>query len=102
MFLKTLRNTLKTRKNFFSKNFCSKPNKNVPKQKVVLLPGHGIGPEISASVVEIFYALNVPIEWEFHEVYKESVTKDGDLITKETLDSIRRNKYALKGNFFFF
>ena len=32
--------------------------------KVTLIPGHGIGPEISAAVVKIFEAAKVPIEWE--------------------------------------
>ena len=34
------------------------------KRKVVLFPGNGIGPEISRSVIDIFKAANVPIEWE--------------------------------------
>ena len=36
---------------------------NSHKQKVVLFPGNGIGPEISRSVEDIFHALNVPIEF---------------------------------------
>lgn len=36
------------------------------KQKVVLFPGNGIGPEISQAVIDIFSALKVPIEWEHH------------------------------------
>jgi hypothetical protein len=36
------------------------------KQRVVLFPGNGIGPEISRSVEDIFHALEVPIEFEHH------------------------------------
>lgn len=37
-------------------------------KKVTLIPGDGIGPEISAAVQQIFTAANVPIEWEAVDV----------------------------------
>lgn len=37
-------------------------------KKVTLIPGDGIGPEISAAVQQIFQAANVPIEWESVDV----------------------------------
>lgn len=37
-------------------------------QKVTLIPGDGIGPEISAAVQKIFAAAKVPIEWETVDV----------------------------------
>lgn len=37
-------------------------------QKVTLIPGDGIGPEISAAVQKIFEAAKVPIEWESVDV----------------------------------
>lgn len=37
-------------------------------KKVTLIPGDGIGPEISAAVQKIFTAANVPIEWEAVDV----------------------------------
>lgn len=37
-------------------------------QTVTLIPGDGIGPEISAAVQKIFAAANVPIEWEAVDV----------------------------------
>lgn len=66
---------------------------------VTLLKGHGIGPEISGSVKRIFEAAEVPITWEEHEVYSRAMNKEGDLLSSDTIDSIRRNKVALKGPF---
>lgn len=45
-----------------SRNFSSEV------KKVTLIPGDGIGPEISAAVQQIFQAANVPIEWESVDV----------------------------------
>jgi isocitrate dehydrogenase (NAD+) len=67
--------------------------------KVTLFRGDGIGPEISQSVVDIFKSAGVPIEWEEYSIYSKAVTDDGDLISKESLESILRNKIALKGPF---
>jgi len=68
--------------------------------KVTLLPGDGIGPEIADAVVKIFAAIEVPIEWERHTTLNvKDVPPGGDLLTVETLDSIRRNTVALKGPF---
>lgn len=66
---------------------------------VTLLKGHGIGPEISRSVKNIFTAAEVPVSWEEHEVYSRAMNKEGDLLSSETINSIRRNKVALKGPF---
>lgn len=64
-----------------------------------MFPGDGIGPEISQAVLDIFNAVKVPIEWEFHKIHTTSVSPDGDLITPESIQSIRTNKFALKGPF---
>jgi len=63
---------------------------------VTLIPGDGIGPEISESVKQIYKAAKVPIEWE--EVSVSPTMVDGvSTIPKDSLDSIRRNSIALKG-----
>lgn len=67
---------------------------------VTLLKGDGVGPEISESVKRIFKASGTPITWQEHEVaYTRAVNSDGDLLSTETIDSILRNKVALKGPF---
>ena len=48
---------------------------------VTLFKGDGIGPEISDSVIKIFDAAEVPIQWELHEISSRAVNKDGDLIS---------------------
>ncbi|EGC33503.1 isocitrate dehydrogenase [Dictyostelium purpureum] len=62
-----------------------------PIQKVTLIPGDGIGLEISESVKKVFAAAKVPIEW-------ETVVVDANTgISKEVAESIRKNKIGLKG-----
>jgi isocitrate dehydrogenase (NAD+) len=62
-----------------------------------LVPGDGIGPEISAAVVEILDALGRPFAWEIHEGGMAALQKSGDPLPAALLDSIRRTKLALKG-----
>lgn len=69
------------------------------KRKVVLFPGNGIGPEISRSVENIFSALNVPIEFEYHQIHTKGQTEQGDLISNESIEAVRKYKYGLKGPF---
>ncbi|KAJ2818759.1 NAD-dependent isocitrate dehydrogenase [Coemansia furcata] len=64
--------------------------------EVTLIPGDGIGPEISRSVERIFAAAQVPISWEAVDV--TPVLRDGKtVIPDEALHSILRTKIALKG-----
>ena len=69
------------------------------KQKVVLFPGNGIGPEISQSVKDIFSALQVPVEFEEHQIHTKGQTAEGDLISAESIEAVRKYKYGLKGPF---
>ncbi|KAG9322270.1 hypothetical protein KVV02_006693 [Mortierella alpina] len=63
---------------------------------VTLIPGDGIGPEISESVVKIYKAAGVPIEWE--PVSVTPVLKNGKVaIPDEALHSVKKNTVALKG-----
>lgn len=69
------------------------------KQKVVLFPGNGIGPEISFSVETIFNSLQVPVEFEHHMIHTKGVTEFGDLISNDSIEAVRKYKYGLKGPF---
>ncbi|KAI7899946.1 isocitrate dehydrogenase, NAD-dependent [Cokeromyces recurvatus] len=63
---------------------------------VTLIPGDGIGPEISRSVKDIFAAAKTPIEWE--EVDVTPIIKDGKTaIPDEAIASVRKSTVALKG-----
>ncbi len=64
---------------------------------ITLLPGDGIGPEVTASVVAILECSGVDIEWEKHFVGSEAISRFSDPLPQEVLDSILRNKVALKG-----
>src|SRR5438128_8177439 len=65
--------------------------------KITLLPGDGIGPEVTASVVAIIECAGVQVEWEKFFVGSEAIARFGDPLPQEVLDSILRNKVALKG-----
>lgn len=64
---------------------------------VTLIPGDGIGPEVTGAVREVFEALNVDIEWEVVEAGEGVLKREGTPLPEYVLESIRRNKVALKG-----
>ena len=66
---------------------------------VTMFEGDGIGPEIAKSVRRIFKAANVTIVWEQHQIHKKAQTKEGDLISKQAIDSVVVNGVGLKGPF---
>src|SRR5947207_7703161 len=65
--------------------------------KITLIPGDGIGPEISEAVKHILQAAGVQIEWEVFEAGLSAQVKYGHLLPGDLMESIRRNKVALKG-----
>jgi isocitrate dehydrogenase (NAD+) len=67
------------------------------KHTITLIPGDGIGPEVSAAVVRIIESSGVEVEWETHYAGAQALEKFGDTLPQELLDSIVRNKVALKG-----
>jgi isocitrate dehydrogenase (NAD+) len=64
---------------------------------ITLIPGDGIGPEVTEAVVRILKAASVAIEWEPHVVGLVAFERSGETLPVEVIDSIRRNKVALKG-----
>jgi isocitrate dehydrogenase (NAD+) len=67
------------------------------KTTVTLLPGDGIGPEVSEAAVRVLAAAGAGIEWERHIAGAEALEKYGNPLPPEVLESIRRNRLALKG-----
>jgi len=65
--------------------------------KVTLIPGDGIGSEITGAVVRIIEAAGVEIEWESYIAGAEALSRFGDPLPQDVLESIKRNKIALKG-----
>eukprot|EP00276_Gloeochaete_wittrockiana_P017599 CAMPEP_0184337218 /NCGR_PEP_ID=MMETSP1089-20130417/5578_1 /TAXON_ID=38269 ORGANISM="Gloeochaete wittrockiana, Strain SAG46.84" /NCGR_SAMPLE_ID=MMETSP1089 /ASSEMBLY_ACC=CAM_ASM_000445 /LENGTH=321 /DNA_ID=CAMNT_0026662773 /DNA_START=68 /DNA_END=1030 /DNA_ORIENTATION=- len=62
-----------------------------------MIPGDGIGKEISESVMEIFAAAKAPVEWDVVNLSTQSVLPGQPLLSQEVIDSINRNGYGLKG-----
>src|SRR5690349_104707 len=64
---------------------------------VTLIPGDGIGPEVTAAAREVVAASGVAITWEEQEAGAVAVEKYGSPCPDEVLQSIQRNRIALKG-----
>jgi isocitrate dehydrogenase (NAD+) len=64
---------------------------------VTLIPGDGIGPEVTKPAQEIIAAAGVEVEWESFAAGAEALARSGETVSDALLDSIRRNKVALKG-----
>ena len=64
---------------------------------ITLIPGDGIGPEVTGAVLEILREAGLDAVWESHQAGLAAFEASGVTITNELLDSIRRNKVALKG-----
>jgi isocitrate dehydrogenase (NAD+) len=67
------------------------------KHTITLIPGDGIGPEVTAAVVRIIEATGVQVAWETHFAGAQALEKFGETLPQDLLDSILRNKVALKG-----
>ena len=65
--------------------------------EVTLITGDGIGPEITVSVKEIFSALDVPVVWDEVNAGITSLESGDDLIPQSLIESVKKNKVALKG-----
>jgi isocitrate dehydrogenase (NAD+) len=62
-----------------------------------LIPGDGIGPEITEAVTCILDALGSPFEWDVQQGGMAGIKSSGDPLPGTLIDSIRRTKLALKG-----
>ena len=65
--------------------------------KVTLIPGDGIGPEVSQATVRILEATGVKFEWESFAVGADAFEKHGEYIPKEVIESIERTHVAIEG-----
>lgn len=65
--------------------------------RITLIPGDGIGPEITRAAARIIEAAGAGIEWEVQEAGMKVFTEQNTAVPEALLASIRRNKIALKG-----
>ena len=64
---------------------------------VTLIPGDGIGPEVSEAMRRVVDATGVAIDWEVQQAGADTVDQYGTPLPEHVLDSIRRNKVGIKG-----
>jgi len=64
---------------------------------ITLIPGDGIGPEVTGAVVKILETAGLSAEWESHAAGVLALERYGSTLPSALLDSILRNKVALKG-----
>lgn len=71
------------------------------RRKVTLIRGHGIGPETTNSLMQVFAALKAPIDWEvFNALEPTAEPNNKERFSRELLESISRNSFVVKGPLF--
>ncbi|MCL4475669.1 MAG: isocitrate/isopropylmalate dehydrogenase family protein [Nitrospirae bacterium] len=67
------------------------------KYTITLIPGDGVGPEIAEATRRVIDATGVPIQWEIQDAGVDVYEKEGTPLPQRVIDSIRKNKIAIKG-----
>ncbi|HEB75553.1 MAG TPA: isocitrate/isopropylmalate dehydrogenase family protein [Nitrospirae bacterium] len=65
--------------------------------RITLIPGDGVGPEISEAVVRVIEATGVAIEWDVQEAGEDVYRNEGTPLPERVIESIKRNRVAIKG-----
>jgi isocitrate dehydrogenase (NAD+) len=65
--------------------------------KITLIPGDGVGPEITEATKRVLEATGVSIEWDIQDAGEDVYHKEGSPLPERVLESIRNNKIAIKG-----
>jgi isocitrate dehydrogenase (NAD+) len=65
--------------------------------RVTLIPGDGTGPELTHATVRVLEASGVQFEWDVQEAGEATIATEGTPLPERVIESIRRNKVALKG-----
>ena len=73
------------------------PDMSHPIHSAVLIPGDGIGPEVSKATLRIMEAAGAPIRWHEHPAGLAALDQGLDVLPKETVEAIRQHGVALKG-----
>ncbi len=67
------------------------------KHSVTLIPGDGVGPEVVEATRRVLEATGVEFEWEVINAGTEALKQEGSLLPDRLIESIRKNRVALKG-----
>lgn len=62
---------------------------HLPTHRVTLIPGDGVGPELTDAARRAIDATGVQIEWEVHELGARALERDGSPLPQSALDAIR-------------
>ena len=65
--------------------------------RVTLIPGDGIGPELAEATTRVLDATGIDFEWETVEAGEATIAQYGTPLPEHVLESVRRNRIALKG-----
>ena len=66
--------------------------------RITLIPGDGVGPEITEATVRVIEATGVPIEWDVQEAGEDVYKSEGTPLPERVIESIRKNRVAIKGD----
>ena len=69
----------------------------MPPIEATLIPGDGIGPEVTDATLQVLDALGAPFTWDMQQAGMAGIAAGGDPLPAATLDSIHRTHLALKG-----
>src|SRR3989442_5738565 len=72
-------------------------NRQPMTHKITLIPGDGIGPEVTQAAVRILEATGLKFEWETFEAGADAHEKYHEYIPRELIESIQRTRVGLKG-----
>ncbi len=65
--------------------------------KITLIPGDGVGPEITEAAIRVLEATGVGFQWDIQGAGEETYISEGSPLPQRVIDSIKKNKVALKG-----
>src|SRR3989441_10684257 len=72
-------------------------NRQPMTHKITLIPGDGIGPEVTQATVRILEATGLKFEWETFEAGADAYEKYHEYIPRELIESIERTRVGMKG-----
>ncbi|HVN82568.1 MAG TPA: isocitrate dehydrogenase (NAD(+)) [Terriglobia bacterium] len=67
------------------------------KHNITLIPGDGIGPEVTDATIQVIQAAGIEVEWDILQAGAEAFKKYGRYLPDELLESLQRNRVGLKG-----
>ena len=68
------------------------------RHRITLIPGDGIGPEVTRSVLQIIDAAGVQVDWEREDAGETAVEQCGEPLPARLLDSIRRTTLVTRAS----